>query len=92
MYSTWFGDWTGRTARDTLTTYRLQDISKHVDQESEDVMNDPTRRDSTGADAFEKKERGDATDNQVATELAAIGGELIEGSGFEQEEPEKDFL
>ena len=28
----------------------------------------------------------------ASEQLVAMGGELLEGSGFEEEEPEKDFL
>ena len=31
-------------------------------------------------------------DTQVSAELAGMGGEPLEGSGFEEEEPEKEFL
>jgi len=58
-------------------------------------MNDPTRRDSKGAEAREEDERESrqgAMDSQVNAELAAIGGEPLEGSGFEEEEPEEEFL
>ncbi len=56
-------------------------------------MNDPTRRDSKRAEAREEDERRQGgTDTQVSAELAAIGGEPLEGSGFEEEEPEKEFL
>lgn len=56
-------------------------------------MNDPTRRDSNLAVAREQDERRQSgTDTQVNAELVAFGGEPLEGSGFEEEEPEKEFL
>jgi len=56
-------------------------------------MNDPKRRESTGSEGHEDDGRlEDATDTQVTAQLAAIGGELLEGSGFEKEEPDKEFL
>jgi hypothetical protein len=56
-------------------------------------MDDPSRRDSKRAEAREEDERRKGgADTQVSAELAAIGGEPLEGSGFEEEEPEKDFL
>lgn len=56
-------------------------------------MNDPKRRQSTGSEGREHDERLEhATDTQVTAQLAAIGGELLEGSGFEEEEPDKEFL
>ncbi len=56
-------------------------------------MNDPNGRESKRAEAREEDERRQGeTDAQVTAELAAIGGEPLEGSGFEEEEPEKEFL
>lgn len=56
-------------------------------------MSDPTRRDSTQAEVRERdKRREGMTHVQVIAELARIGGERLEGSGFEEEEPEKEFL
>lgn len=56
-------------------------------------MNDPKRRESTGSEEHEEDERlEDATDTQATAQLAAIGGQLLEGSGFEEEEPDKEFL
>lgn len=56
-------------------------------------MNNPTRRDSKRADAREEDERRQCgADTQVSAELAAIGGDLLQGSGFEEEEPDKEFL
>ena len=56
-------------------------------------MSDPTRRDSMRAEAREDNERRQGgTDTQVSAELTTIGGDLLEGSGFEEEEPDKDFL
>lgn len=61
--------------------------------QSEDIMNDPKRRESTGSEGLEDDEPlEDATDTQVTAQLAAIGGELLEGSGFEEEEQDKEFL
>jgi hypothetical protein len=56
-------------------------------------MNDPTRRDFKHAEAREEDERRQGgADTHMSAELAAIGGEPLEGSGFEEEEPEKEFL
>ena len=56
-------------------------------------MNDLTRRGSKRADVREEDERREGmTDVQATVELARIGGERLEGSGFEEEEPEKEFL
>jgi len=56
-------------------------------------MSDPTRRDSTHVEAREEDEHRECmTDVQVTAEQARIGGERLEGSGFEEEEPEKEFL
>ena len=56
-------------------------------------MNHPKRREPTRSEDHEEDERLEhATDTQVTAQLAAIGGELLQGSGFEEEEPDEEFL
>jgi hypothetical protein len=79
--------------RDRLYTNACKRLASTY-RESEDIyMSDPTRRDSSHTEAREEdKHREAMTDVQVTPELARIGGERLEGSGFEEEEPEKEFL
>ena len=57
-------------------------------------MHDPERRDSQDSEVHRHRPaEADMEDQaQAAAQLAAIGGEPLEGSGFEEEEPEKEFL
>lgn len=57
-------------------------------------MHDPKRGDSQDSEVRDRKpaEVTDEDQTQATAQLAAIGGEPLEGSGFEQEEPEEEFL
>lgn len=57
-------------------------------------MDDPKRRYSQDSEVHDHRPADVAVDDQAqaTTQLAEIGGEPLEGSGFEEEEPEKEFL
>jgi hypothetical protein len=57
-------------------------------------MHDPKRRDSQDSEVHDHRPAEVTIEDQAqaTAQLAAIGGEPLEGSGFEGEEPEKEFL
>jgi hypothetical protein len=57
-------------------------------------MHDPKRRDSQDSEVHGHRPAEVPIEDQAqaTAQLAAIGGEPLEGSGFEEEELEKEFL
>ena len=57
-------------------------------------MHDPERRDSQDSEVHGNRPAEVTIEDQAqaTAQLAAIGGEPLEGSGFDEEEPEKEFL